>query len=749
MGAHSHIGLDEMLEQRYRRLISLANSLTAVSDWTQLASCLSHALGCEPPVRLWAMLPDGPQEIVRYPGDQVLPPRNARTLRQVTSREEPLDTGDGFMLMPLRSIGRCIAIAEVLTAETIDIELVDHSAPLVASRAAALLATGSGGLVLAGGSEEDELAGTISTFAEQARRLLDHDRLSAYLVTDDGRAVERFAVATSPTLPGEGVIVPFAEFGLRHILLTNRALVSEDLAQDPRIVGREDRVISQAGFHGLLSVPLRLNGHPFGVINFVSRTPGFYREEDAPIAQQIADQASVFFAHMRRQRSARAWARHAVVERERERLARELHDTLMRALPRIAEDAHALAADVAADLAERAEDLAGEAETAMRETGRALVDLLPPALESRNLEEIINVELALLRENTGIAAELDLSGDTSRLPLGVRRAVYRILQEALSNVRLHSGASRVDVSLQIDDDLTMTIHDDGRGLPPADAPRGSGLGLRFMAERARALGGVLAAEGSPSEGTTLTVVLSDVHQLTEATAADGTGPGTESWGLTQRVFLIESHPMLLAGLGQMIDEQSDMRVVGRTRRGREAHRHVSRLRPDVILLDADREPTEVAALTRELKLASPTSAVLVTSDYHHTSAETLIDQGASGVVEKDLLPADFIERIRSLDRRGSGGAETEPESAAPLPGLTLSSRERAVLSLVAAGQTNAEIGKALFLATKTIERHVAGLLEKLGAANRAHAAALAVTHRLVRLDEPVTQGAATRRRERT
>ena len=163
----------------------------------------------------------------------------------------------------------------------------------------------------------------VSDFAAQAGRLLEHDRLSAYLLTPNRQAFERFAVATSPIVPGEGVVIPFEELGLRHIVITNRALVSEDLAADPRIVGREDRVIARAGFHGLLSVPLRREGRPIGVLNFVSKTPGFYREEDIPIAQQIADQVGVFLENLRRQRQMRALVMQEATERERARLSRD------------------------------------------------------------------------------------------------------------------------------------------------------------------------------------------------------------------------------------------------------------------------------------------------------------------------------------------------------------------------------------------------------------------------------------------
>jgi hypothetical protein len=237
----------------------------------------------------------------------------------------------------LQSVGRPLGVLELATDGNIDLELAAHAAPLIATRAAMLLAVGVGGLAPpAGGDADDaEISAAIRTFAAQAKHVLDHDRLSAYLVSLDGRAVERFAVATSQTLPDEGIIVPFAEFGLRHILVSNRGLVSADLGTDARIVGREDRVIAQAGFHGLVSVPLRLQGEAFGVLNFVSRARGFYTEQDVAVAQQIADQAAAFFAVLRRQRRTRIWMMHSAAEHERARLARELHDTLVRALPQV------------------------------------------------------------------------------------------------------------------------------------------------------------------------------------------------------------------------------------------------------------------------------------------------------------------------------------------------------------------------------------------------------------------------------
>ena len=94
-------------------------------------------------------------------------------------------------------------------------------------------------------------------------------------------------------------------------------------------------MIAGAGFHGLLSVPLRVQGRPIGVLNFVSRTPGFYRDEDIPIGQQIADQVAGFIDNLHTQQRMRALISHEAAERERTRVGRDVYHVVAQNVPAI------------------------------------------------------------------------------------------------------------------------------------------------------------------------------------------------------------------------------------------------------------------------------------------------------------------------------------------------------------------------------------------------------------------------------
>jgi signal transduction histidine kinase/DNA-binding NarL/FixJ family response regulator len=569
----------------------------------------------------------------------------------------------------------------------------------------------------------------MSTFAAEAKRLLDHDRLSAYLLTNDGRAFERFAVATSPIAPGEGVIIPFEDVGLRHVVITNRALVSSDIASDPRIVGREDRVVARAGFHGLISVPLRLNGRPFGVLNFVSRAPGFYREEDIPIAEQIGDQVAGFVGNLRVQERMRTLIRHEAVETERTRLARELYHAVAQSSVGIDAVAEALeqrltgSDEWACRQAARVRRLLREE---LGEVRRAVADLGPRGLDSHTLTKAMEAAVSSSGAQ-GVTPRLALEGDPAGLSSAVVKATYRIFQEALGNVRQHAEASKVEVELRIDErDLLLRVHDNGVGFDPDDLGESSGLGLPFMRERALALGGMLNVESAPLSGTTVTFELFGARGAAEARVHDE--PVELATAVMLRVFVVERHALLRTGLVALIGRADDMRVVGEAATLEETRGQVRRLSPDAVLVDSSLGDAEVERTIADIRATVPSCRVLVLSEYG-THDVDFIAAGASGVVPKSLRPEELADAVRAVAT--GGRVASFPHSAGEAGSAGISERERAILALMTTGRTNAEIGSTLFLATKTVERQVATVVRKLNARNRAHAVAIAVARHIV------------------
>jgi signal transduction histidine kinase/DNA-binding NarL/FixJ family response regulator len=746
METWSGLDLSELVERRYLGLVELVRLISGARDWKQLASAISVGLerasadpAEEPPaVRVWVITAEGFEESARYPAYHDFGRCPPRELRRASRSLERLETASGGVLVGLQEGGVYLGAVEI-DDPSADAALLVHAAPVIGSRVGILAGQGVGDILLAPVAVDgaSDVAPLMSAFAAEAKRQLSHDRLSAYLLTNQGRAFERFAVATSPIVPGEGVIIPFEDVGLRHVVITDRALVSPDLATDPRVVGREDRVIAAAGFHGLLSVPLRVQGRPIGVLNFVSRTHGFYRDEDIPIAQQIADQVAAFLENLHLQQRMRALISHEAAERERTRIGRDIYHVVAQNVPSIARIAAELKDSMPADDRVARLQLARVRELAtgtLADVRRAIADLLPRDLDAATLEEAVRATLAPLGAGDP-KPRLKIVGDTSAISPAARRAAWRIVQEAVTNVRLHAAASTVTVSIECDRDLRLTVADDGTGFDREAIKDSVGMGLEHMRERAHALGGLVEIESTPGKGTEVRFELlgvSDADQLSgpPERALDPATPSTTSL----RVFVIDRHPLMRAGLLHLAGAAEDLRVVGEAANVADGRAQLRRVRPDVLVLDGHLPISETEPLVRELRSELPLLRIVITFESSTGHESRLADAGASRFLRKTAGAAELAEVIRSA----AGGTEAAPgEVPVPVAQGLLSPRERSILLLMAAGRTNTEIGKSLFLATKTVERQVATIVGKLGARNRAHAAALAVARHIVDPDQAV------------
>ena len=251
-------------------------------------------------------------------------------------------------------------------------------------------------------------------------------------------------------------------------------------------------------------VPLIVRGRAVGVIAAYDKrgSDPRFTDEDLRLAEGFAVRASSAVELSERvQRDALRRVVEAQ-ELERRRLARELHDETGQALTSILLGLNALeeAKDPTQSAAARAQ-LHDLAVSTLRDVRRLAVELRPKALDDFGLQAALEHVAQTFTEQIGIETDVETSLGDERLPPDVETALYRLVQEALTNVVKHSRASHVSISLvRKAHSVSAVIEDDGVGF---DELTGGGLGLIGMRERLGLLDGRLDVESRSGHGTTV------------------------------------------------------------------------------------------------------------------------------------------------------------------------------------------------------------------------------------------------------
>ena len=277
------------------------------------------------------------------------------------------------------------------------------------------------------------------------------------------------------------------------------------MLEDPE--AHQETIRAFAARSGLF-VPLFVRDEAIGVLIAHDKLGPDVRfgDQDLRVAEQFAARAAIAVDLSRR--VARDALRRVVSgqELERQRLARELHDETGQALTSIllglksvdeAGSPEALRSAVA--------ELRELVVATLQDVRRLAVDLRPKALDDFGLVAALERLVQTLSEATGIDVQLETSLGSERLPAELETTLYRIVQEALTNVVKHARARKVSVLLvQRAGTVKVVVEDDGEGFDAQDV-RGDGLGLLGMRERVELLDGRLVVESSSDSGTTLVV----------------------------------------------------------------------------------------------------------------------------------------------------------------------------------------------------------------------------------------------------
>lgn len=213
-----------------------------------------------------------------------------------------------------------------------------------------------------------------------------------------------------------------------------------------------------------------------------------------------------------------------------------------------------------------------------------------------------------------------------------------------------------------------------------------------------------------------------------------------------RVMLAEDHSMVRQGLKQLIELESDIKVVAEAANGVEAVDYYAIEQPDIVLMDINMPKQNGLQALEAIKGKSPDAKIIMLTI--HQDREYLfkaLQMGANGYVLKDADGAVLMEAIRKVNQ---GEAYIQPtmakelivefkrytsgEAVASKKNSLVSDRELEVLGLIAKGFLNKEIAKALFISEKTVKNHISNIFKKLKVSDRTQAAVYALKNNLVK-----------------
>jgi signal transduction histidine kinase len=300
-----------------------------------------------------------------------------------------------------------------------------------------------------------------------------------------------------------------------RVIRTGRSARSRDLVTDPRPMLRElQRMVD---VRGVLIIPLRGADRIIGTLAVSSRKPRLFSNHDRRILMELGHQASIAIQNARlfdavqshRQLLRQLYSQQfAVVEGERKRIAHELHDEMGPTLSAILinlqlfKEQRPDPAALSAKVVEVERLLTGIIEK-VRELAYGL---RPPMLEHLGLAESVRWMIDTYFSGGRLSVNYRHEGTAAKLDPELALAIYRIAQEALTNVVKHARADRVTVRLRLSpSQVSLRVRDDGCGFDPQHLSERSGLGLASMRERTEQLHGRMEIRSAAAKGCDLTV----------------------------------------------------------------------------------------------------------------------------------------------------------------------------------------------------------------------------------------------------
>jgi len=346
-----------------------------------------------------------------------------------------------------------------------------------------------------------------------AARVLEFQVCHLWLIDEEKKALacqahapaeEPLQVSRLPLGDSRGITVAVARSG--------EAIYLPDVSRDPRYVSGHPKTRSE------LCVPLKVRERTIGVLNAGSEKVDAFSQDDRQLLSALADQAAMAIENarlfetvtqQREQLRTLAVRLTEAEETERQRLARELHDQVGRNLTALSINLSFIRMQMSEKMADvvcsRLDDslaMIGQTAECIR---NVMADLRPPVLDNHGIIAALRWYGAQVTSRSGVVITVQGEEPLPRLAPSSETTLFRIAQEALTNVIKHAHATQVTISLEPNDrTVRLTVADNGVGFDPAHlaVPESHrGWGLLSMAERARMEGGHCCIESRPGRGT--------------------------------------------------------------------------------------------------------------------------------------------------------------------------------------------------------------------------------------------------------
>ncbi len=366
-------------------------------------------------------------------------------------------------------------------------------------------------MVVSGTDLETVLATLVEAIEEHAPPTLG----SIQLVDADGLRIRHGAAPSLPpaynsAIDGQPIGPCAGSCGTAAHL--GRPVFVDDIATDPLWVPYRDLALSH-GLRACWSTPIHSSeGRVLGTFALYYRQPRKPGAEELDLIARATHFAGIAIQRKRLDEQLLALPARieAVREDERTEMAREIHDELGQALTALKMDVAWLrrrsAPGTSDEVLERLDSMSEMIDATINQVRRISAELRPGVLDDLGLAAAVEWQAREFSRRFGIACHVQSNVQETRLDRTLSTAIFRILQEALTNVARHARATRVDVSLQLEaGQLELDVQDNGVGIGRDAASRPTSLGLLGMRERARRLGSSMKSIGRPGTGTLVEV----------------------------------------------------------------------------------------------------------------------------------------------------------------------------------------------------------------------------------------------------